>query len=596
MNKFSWKALADLKGMHQIKSAKAGLVQKQTSDGKVLQKRYTGTSEMRSRIAVLLILLTVATAGAQLSTLKDFNLKAEQPVLENLDRCLNNWQVKKALSHREKAHPGLPAALPNEYLLRNRISPLTTFFNLDYHPKIRRYLELFIQEKRQGTEALLGLGQIWGRQFGQELRRFRLPENLKYLPAILSAYDPGAVSENGNTGAWQLNYPVARRYGLKINPHIDERRTLKSTNAALNYLARLKEKYQDWMLALVAFISGPANLNKAVERSGGGNGFWELYPFLPIENRDYLPAFIAFTYVTRYHDEYGLKPLLLPPPQTEVEIHPQENISLQAVSDLLKIPMGLLKHQNPAFFALIAPKGDAEYPLILPGSKKAAFLALEDSLYRLSSAAAPHSDLSGDEIPDGKTGKADSHPGTESKTGKTDFAVKTKPGTNKTSKPKATVENKTKTNNRNLNIKVVPAGAPPGKVLVYHTIKPGENLGAISEFYGVGLTKLKAWNGLRNNTIYSGKKLKVYVSPARKKQLAAQPGSSQNQKTNPSPNQSKKTFDPGLYKIYVVKEGDNLWAIAQKYPDVNEQDIMKFNNIDINIKPGQKIKIPILKP
>jgi len=41
-----------------------------------------------------------------------------------------------------------------------------------------------------------------------------------------------------------------------------------------------------------------------------------------------------------------------------------------------------------------------------------------------------------------------------------------------------------------------------------------------------------------------------------------------------------------------VKAGDTLYSIAKAYPGVSANDIMKFNGISTNIRPGMKIKIP----
>jgi hypothetical protein len=52
--------------------------------------------------------------------------------------------------------------------------------------------------------------------------------------------------------------------------------------------------------------------------------------------------------------------------------------------------------------------------------------------------------------------------------------------------------------------------------------------------------------------------------------------------TQPKPKGEKIT--------YVVKSGDTLWAIGQKYK-VKDTDIMKWNNIGTKIQPGQKLII-----
>ncbi|MDD6053373.1 MAG: LysM peptidoglycan-binding domain-containing protein, partial [Bacteroidales bacterium] len=45
--------------------------------------------------------------------------------------------------------------------------------------------------------------------------------------------------------------------------------------------------------------------------------------------------------------------------------------------------------------------------------------------------------------------------------------------------------------------------------------------------------------------------------------------------------------------IYVVKKGDTLYGIAAKYPGVSARNIMDYNGIGSNIRPGMKLRIPV---
>lgn len=53
----------------------------------------------------------------------------------------------------------------------------------------------------------------------------------------------------------------------------------------------------------------------------------------------------------------------------------------------------------------------------------------------------------------------------------------------------------------------------------------------------------------------------------------------------------------GDFVVYTVRNGENLWTIAKKYPGVSNRDIMRWNGLsdaDVRrIKPGQKLKIKI---
>jgi len=116
---------------------------------------------------------------------------------------------------------------------------------------------------------------------------------------IESALNPKAKSPAGATGLWQFMFKTGRGLDLEINSYIDERMDPeKSTDAACRYLKSLHATYGDWTLALAAYNAGPGTINNAIRRSGGKTNYWELYPYLPNETRNYVPGFIAIVSVS----------------------------------------------------------------------------------------------------------------------------------------------------------------------------------------------------------------------------------------------------------------------------------------------------------
>ena len=117
-----------------------------------------------------------------------------------------------------------------------------------------------------------------------------------------------------------------------------------------------------------------------------------------------------------------------------------------------------------------------------------------------------------------------------------------------------------------------------------YTVRSGDALSKIAEKYGVTVTQLKQWNNLSSHNIRVGQKLIVSKSAAPVSTAAA----SSSQK-------SVSTVNPdAAYTEYIVKDGESLYLIAKKFPGVSAQNIMDFNGIGSNIKPGMKIKIPKL--
>lgn len=122
-----------------------------------------------------------------------------------------------------------------------------------------------------------------------------------------------------------------------------------------------------------------------------------------------------------------------------------------------------------------------------------------------------------------------------------------------------------------------------GERIVYK-VKSGDYLGKIAGKYRVSVAQIKRWNNLKSNDICVGQKLIIY----RGGNAPSSSASSANAKSS-----SSSSVDPNAdYTIYTVKDGESLYLIAKKFPGVSAQNIMDFNRIGSNIKPGMKLKIP----
>ena len=105
-----------------------------------------------------------------------------------------------------------------------------------------------------------------------------------------------------------------------------------------------------------------------------------------------------------------------------------------------------------------------------------------------------------------------------------------------------------------------------------YKVKSGDYLGKIASRYGVTVSQLKKWNNLKSSNIKVGQVLYIYGSSSAA--AASSSGSS------------------GAY--YTVRSGDSLYTIAKLYPGVSAENIKKANGLTTNnIRPGQKLKIPI---
>lgn len=125
---------------------------------------------------------------------------------------------------------------------------------------------------------------------------YGLPVELKYLAIVESQLNPRAVSRVGAKGMWQFMPVTARELGLKVTAKYDERlNAKKSTVAAAKYLKILYRQFDDWLLALAAYNSGPGTVYKAIKKSGSRN-FWTMQYHLPEETRGHVKRFIGVHY------------------------------------------------------------------------------------------------------------------------------------------------------------------------------------------------------------------------------------------------------------------------------------------------------------
>jgi len=119
---------------------------------------------------------------------------------------------------------------------------------------------------------------------------------------------------------------------------------------------------------------------------------------------------------------------------------------------------------------------------------------------------------------------------------------------------------------------------------IRYRVKSGDYLGKIANKYGVSVSSIKRWNGLKSNNLRVGQRLTIYPRRA----IATSTSQQSKAKTT-----AKKPAPKGKYATYVVKKGDSLWLISQKYPQVSVAQLKEWNDIwsTKSLKPGTKLKI-----
>ncbi|MHB8880407.1 MAG: lytic transglycosylase domain-containing protein [Thermodesulfovibrionales bacterium] len=179
-----------------------------------------------------------------------------------------------------------------------------------------------------------------------------LPPDLVYLPLIESGFSPYSVSPAGAVGLWQFIPETGKRYGLKIDDYVDERRDpFKSTVAAAGYLSDLYDMFGSWSLVLAAYNAGEGRIQRIAYRVG--DDIWK-HRRTPEETRRYVPLFLAALRIARDPESYGFDVKDSPVIETE-EVLIKKMTPLSKLAKKYKTKISVLRALNPALLTDSTP-------------------------------------------------------------------------------------------------------------------------------------------------------------------------------------------------------------------------------------------------
>lgn len=337
----------------------------------------------------------------------------------------------------------------------DRLSRLPNVMEMPYNDVVRKFIDQYTGRLRRSISLFLGSGNFYMPIFEEALDAYQLPLELKYLPVIESALNPMATSRAGAAGLWQFIITTGKLYGLEVTSLIDERRDpIKASYAAARYLKDLYAIFGDWTLVIASYNCGPNNVRKAISRAGGERDYWKIYPYLPAETRGYVPAFIAANYAMNYYREHNICPAecLLPAATDTVQI--RQNLHYEQIAALCDVSTEELQALNPQYRTPLIPGDSHICTLRLPSAAMSRFVEWGDSVYRY----------------------------------RRDELI---------------------TNRKVVEVAEVKGRRGRGGGRGTITVRRGDTLGAIARRYGTSVARLRKLNGLRNNDIQAGQKLKV---------------------------------------------------------------------------------------
>lgn len=475
-------------------------------------------SKERAKLVLVILFFLLSSTGLQAQT---SGLHPENhPLVQEID-SLDENEAPQAFDTPDYI-PDVPYDL-----VQDRLSCLNTEIPLHFNSKVRAFVEYFAVRNREYTKEMIRRKNLYFPIFEKYLKKYGLPDELKYLSIVESGLEPKAKSRVGAGGLWQFMPATGRMYKLNQDWYIDERQDPeKATEAACKYLKFLFNYFDDWELALAAYNSGPGNVRKAIRRSGYKKSFWEVYRYLKRETRSYVPQFVAITYVLNHIDEHNFHVDDIQYAWETDTITVNSYLNLETFASLTNICLEDLSRLNPELKRSAVPEYAKNYPLKIPADKY--HFINEKRTFILDSAS--------------RKGQKE-----------LEFIAKNS------------------------------VGSTHGRQKVVHRVRRGDVIGKIAERYRVRTADIRNWNNLRGNTIRIDQRLAIWVKSGMVNKVN-KPVMASNRNT------TQKVNIKNANVLYKVQPGDTLWDISRKYENLSIDKIKKLNNLKSNkIKPGQTL-------
>jgi membrane-bound lytic murein transglycosylase D len=441
----------------------------------------------------------------------------------------------------------------------------------------------------------------------EEVEKRGMPTEIALLPMIESAYNPKAYSTSRASGIWQFVPATGKYFGLKQNWWFDNRRNITfATDAALTYLQKLHAMFGAWDLALAAYNAGEGTVSRAIERNrklGLPTDYESLN--LPPETRNYVPKLQAIKNLMTDPGNYGLNIQTIANTPYFAKVAAPAQIDAHLAAKLAEISDEEFLALNPSFNRPVITNENKNLELLLPilsaqtfrtnlenynkplVSWKTYFAKKGERLEKIADKFGIHvsklrdvNDLPAQSkikktatilVPNGN---------------RTDF----KADSNAVANPsEATLQNmgtevsdNSEHNSANIDlaagdddqfsVETNDENEPKQNRNVTHKVKKGEVMATIAKRYGVSVKQIMAVNSLKTSRVKAGQVLSIKVAEGN------------SSKASKSKNTKKS-------QTYIVKRGDTLHSIAQKF-DVAVVDLKRWNKkYSSHIQPGNKLTI-----
>ncbi len=204
-----------------------------------------------------------------------------------------------------------------------------------------------------------------------------VPDVFLFMAMAESNFATHARSRKRAIGIWQFMPATAKKFGLRVDEFVDERKDpYKSTLAAIRYLKYLHKMFGKWYLAALAYNAGEGTVQRAIKRAGSDDLMKlldEKRRYLPKESRNYLKKIVLLalmandpdyrlsselSYILSRGEDYDIIP---------VKVKGAE--LLDYVAQRIQLRYRFIKELNPHILRGFTPPDVKEYTIYIPKLK-----------------------------------------------------------------------------------------------------------------------------------------------------------------------------------------------------------------------------------
>lgn len=471
---------------------------------------------------------------------------------ELYEKQLEQEHVVHKISKQEKSSKEVKEDLSKPYISSyGKVS-------MDDNDRVEKWISYFQTTGRERMEIYLSRSHRYIPMMKEVLREYRLPEELVYVAMIESGFSSQARSFANAVGYWQFIEGTAKRYGLKVNHYVDERRDpVLSTRAAAEYFKDLYGIFGSWHLAMASYNAGEYRINRFVMRHYTRD-FWFLSAqrTFPRETANYVPKFIAAFRISKNPEKYGFKDIAYEAPLEYDTLKVDFSVSLKKLSKHLDVAYDELQRLNPRYRGeYVHVEDDTETVLRVPVGKEN-ILPSVLAHCRMEKPKLIYADYYWYRVRRGDTLYRLAR--------RNRTSVSTIRRLNRMShRSILRAGRKIKIPRYNYQVQVRKKGSR--KLASSHVVQPGENLTFIANKYRVKVKNLRRINQLNTSILHPGQVLKLIDS-------------------------SSTSADN---KVHIVRKGETLIGIAKQYK-VSLPLLMKKNTLNFKsiLAVGSRITIP----